>query len=131
MGFAAELYCTTALVKNTEQKLADNLQKVAAEVTTMKANQCAINAQVQEELAFIEHLSNHRHSVNKKARGKLRKLMDENKAAAAAEVTALSEHLHTELDKARATQRKAQDAAHTGLETAINTEVAVANAELA
>merc|ERR1711970_837044 len=154
--FAAELYCTTALVKNTEQKLADNLQKVAAEVTTMKANQCAINAQVQEELHFIEELSNHRHSVNKKARGKLRKLMDENKAAAAAEVTALSEHLHTELVKARAhnahnkramakdltdatekfyealaTQRKAQDAAHTGLETAINTEVAVANAELA
>merc|ERR1711959_116313 len=140
--FAAELYCTTALVKNTEQKLADNLQKVAAEVTTMKANQCAINAQVQEELHFIEELSNHRHSVNK--------------AAAAAEVNALSEHLHTELDKARAhnahnkramakdltdatekfyeklaSQRKAQDAAHTGLETAINTEVAVANAELA
>merc|ERR1711977_267901 len=84
--FAAELYCTTALVKNTEQKLADNLQKVAAEVTTMKANQCAINAQVQEELHFIEELSS---------------------------------------------QRKAQDAAHTGLETAINTEVAVANAELA
>merc|ERR1711970_692589 len=154
--FAAELYCTTALVKNTEQKLADNLQKVAAEVTTMKANQCAINAQVQEELHFIEELSNHRHSVNKKARGKLRKLMDENKAAAAAEVNALSEHLHAELDKARAhnahnkremakdlteatekfyetfaAQRKAQDAAHTGLETAINTEVAVANAELA
>merc|ERR1711881_150653 len=100
--FAAELYCTTALVKNAEQKLADNLQKVAAEVTTMKANQCAINAQVQEELHFIEELSNHRHSENKKARGKLRKLMDENKAAAAAEVTALSEHLHTELDKARA-----------------------------
>merc|ERR1711959_382887 len=108
----------------------------------MKANQCAINAQVQEELHFIEELSNHRHSVNKKA--------------AAAEVNALSEHLHTELDKARAhsahnkremakdlteatekyyetfaAQRKAQDAAHTGLETAINTEVAVANAELA
>merc|ERR1711939_1287837 len=109
-----------------------------------------------EELHFIEELSNHRHSVNKKARGKLRKLMDENKAAAAAEVTALSEHLHTEMGKARAhnahnkramakdltdatekfyeklaSQRKAQDAAHTGLETAINTEVAVANAELA
>merc|ERR1711998_610477 len=83
--FAAELYTTTALVKNTEQKLADNVQKVAAETTTMKANQAAVNAKVTADLEHIEKLANHRHSVSKKARGKLRKLMDENKAAAAAE----------------------------------------------
>merc|ERR1711998_331072 len=100
--FAAELYTTTALVKNTEQKLADNVQKVAAETTTMKANQAAVNAKVTADLEHIEKLANHRHSVSKKARGKLRKLMDENKAAAAAEVAALSDHLHSELDKARA-----------------------------
>merc|ERR1711959_764040 len=153
--FAAELYCTTALVKNTEQKFADNLQKVAAEVTTMKANQCAISAQVQEELHFIEELSNHRHSVNKKARGKLRQLMDENKAAAAAEVNALSEHLHTELDKARghnahnklemakdltgatelfyeklAAQQKAQEAEHDALAAATDAATVAAANEL-
>jgi hypothetical protein len=100
--FSTELVTVTALVKNVEQKLSDNVQKVAAEVTTMKANQAAVNAQVAEDMLHIEEISNHRHSVNKKARGKLRKLMDENKAAAAAEVQALSAHLHTELDKARA-----------------------------
>jgi len=152
--FSAELVTVTALVKNVEQKLADNLQKVAAEVTSMKANQAAVNAQVQEDLVHIESLSNHRHSINKKARGKLRKLMDENKAAAAAEVAALSTHLHTELDKARATnahnkiemakdlteatelfyeklaaQQKAQDAAHATLGASIDAAtVASANA---
>merc|ERR1711998_777608 len=91
---------------------------------------------------------------NKKARGKLRKLMDENKAAAAAEVQALSAHLHTELDKARAknahnkiamakdlteatelfyeklaAQQKAQDAAHATLGESIDAAtVASANA---
>merc|ERR1711998_683218 len=89
-----------------------------------------------------------------KARGKLRKLMDENKAAAAAEVQALSAHLHTELDKARAknahnkiamakdlteatelfyeklaAQQKAQDAAHATLGESIDAAtVASANA---
>merc|ERR1712022_4891 len=152
--FAAELVTVTALVKNVEQKLSDNVQKVAAEVTTMKANQAAVNAQVAEDMVHIEELSNHRHSINKKARGKLRKLMDENKAAAAAEVQALSAHLHTELDKARAknahnkiamakdlteatelfyeklaAQQKAQDAAHATLGESIDAAtVASANA---
>merc|ERR1711988_661163 len=153
--FAAELVTVTALVKNVEQKLADNVQKVAAEVTTMKANQAAVNAQVAEDMVHIEELSNHRHSINKKARGKLRKLMDENKAAAAAEVAALSAHLHTELDKARAhnahnkiamakdltsatevfyeklaAQQKAQNEAHTALGEAVDAATVAAENEL-
>merc|ERR1711998_101238 len=153
--FAAELVTVTAMVKNVEQKLADNLQKVAAEVTTMKANQAAVNAQVAEDMAHIENLSNHRHSINKKARGKLRKLMDENKAAAAAEVEALSVHLHQELDKARAhnahnkiqmakdlteatelfyeklaAQQKAQNEAHTTLATAVDAATVASENEL-
>merc|ERR1711998_220408 len=154
--FAAELVTVTALVKNVEQKLADNVQKVAAEVTTMKANQAAVNAQVAEDMVHIEELSNHRHSINKKARGKLRKLMDENKAAAAAEVEALSVHLHQELDKARAhnahnkiqmakdlteatelfyeklaAQQKAQDAAHATLGTSIDAATVASSNALA
>merc|ERR1711998_641229 len=154
--FSAELVTVTALVKNVEQKLADNVQKVAAEVTTMKANQAAVNAQVAEDMVHIEELSNHRHSINKKARGKLRKLMDENKAAAAAEVAALSAHLHTELDKARAhnahnkiamakdlteatelfyeklaAQQKAQDAAHATLGTSIDAATVASSNALA
>merc|ERR1719235_1104177 len=110
--FGAELYTVTAMVKNTEQKLVNELEKVSAEVMTMKAEQAKVNAATQEALVRIEGISNARFSSSKKARGKLRQLMDENKAAAAAEVAALSTHLHTELDKARATN------AHTKIEMA-------------
>merc|ERR1719399_225114 len=57
---------------------------------------------VEEDLSRVEKLANDRFSKSKKARGKLRQLMDENKAAAAAEVAALSDHLTVELQKARA-----------------------------
>merc|ERR1711998_62382 len=105
------------------------------------------------DMVHIEELSNHRHSINKKARGKL---MDENKAAAAAEVAALSAHLHTELDKARAhnahnkiamakdlteatelfyeklaAQQKAQDAAHATLGTSIDAATVASSNALA
>merc|ERR1711998_65474 len=109
----------------------------------MKAEQAKVNAATEEALVRVEGISNARFSSSKKARGKLRQLMDENKAAAAAEVAALSEHLHTELDKARAhnahnkiemakdltsatelfyeklaAQQKAQNEAHTALAAA-------------
>merc|ERR1711968_410535 len=57
--------------------------------------------EAEEALEHIEDLSNKRFSESKKARGQLRKLMDENKAAAAAEVAALKNHLDGELAKAR------------------------------
>merc|ERR1712054_529176 len=100
--FAAEIYVTHALVKNTAQVLTDRLEKVSAELMTMKAEQLKINSQVEEDLSRVEKLANDRFSKSKKARGKLRQLMDENKAAAAAEVAALSDHLNVELEKARA-----------------------------
>merc|ERR1711975_76318 len=69
---------------------------------TMKAEQAKVNAATEEALLRVEGISNARFSKSKKARGKLRQLMDENKAAAAAEVAALSDHLNVELEKARA-----------------------------
>merc|ERR1712054_598153 len=69
---------------------------------TMKAEQLKINSEVEADLSRVEKLANDRFSKSKKARGKLRQLMDENKAAAAAEVGALSDHLNVELQKARA-----------------------------
>merc|ERR1711924_324795 len=78
------------------------IEKVSGEVISFKADQIRVNKKVEEELMRIETLANHRHSVNKKARGKLRKLMDENKDAAAAEVAALKVHQEKELTKARA-----------------------------
>merc|ERR1712072_17289 len=57
---------------------------------------------VKEELERIEGLSNHRFTESKKARGKLRMLMDENKQAASEEVKALTGDLKTKLSKLRA-----------------------------
>merc|ERR1711998_41460 len=153
--FAAELYTVTAMAKNTEQKLTNELEKVSAEVMTMKAEQAKVNAATEEALLRVEGISNARFSSSKKARGKLRQLMDENKAAAAAEVAALSEHLHTELDKARAhnahnkiemakdltsatelfyeklaAQQKAQNEAHTALGEATDAATVAAENEL-
>merc|ERR1711998_705387 len=99
--FAAGLITTTAHVKNVETKLVTEVEKVSGEVISFKADQVRVNKKVEEELMRIETLANKRHSESKKARGKLRKLMDENKDAAAAEVAALKVHQEKELTKAR------------------------------
>merc|ERR1719171_2409549 len=92
----------TAQAKRVEQVLVDNIAKVSGEVISMKANQARVNMKVKEELERIEGLSNHRFTESKKARGKLRMLMDENKQAASEEVKALTGDLKTKLSKLRA-----------------------------
>merc|ERR1711871_1909814 len=100
--FASELITTTALVKRIDTDLNDRIAVVSGEVISYKSFQTAVNRRVKEEKERIEELSNKRFSDSKKARGKLRKLMDENKQAAAAEVAALAKELDTKLDEARA-----------------------------
>merc|ERR1711939_400068 len=81
---------TTAKVKQVEQKLVDEIAKVSGEVISLKANQARVNRKVDEELARVEELSDDRFTQSKDARGKLRQIMDDNKAAATAE-TALEQ----------------------------------------
>jgi hypothetical protein len=101
--FGSDLIATTALVKRIETDLNDRIAVVSGEVISYKAFQASVNRKVKEEKARIEELSNKRFSQSKKARGKLRQLMDENKQAASAEVAALATKLEGDLDKARAT----------------------------
>merc|ERR1712159_299208 len=101
--FATELVLATAQAKRVEQVLVDNIAKVSGEVISMKANQARVNIKVKEELERIEKLSNHRFTESKKARGKLRMLMDENKQAASEEVKALTGDLKVKLAKLRST----------------------------
>merc|ERR1711977_390749 len=101
-AFGAALTCTTAHVKNVETKLATEIEKVSGEVISMKADQIRVNKRVAGELNRVETLSNERHSKNKKARGKLRKLMDENKDAAAAEGKARAHNAHNRREMAKA-----------------------------
>merc|ERR1711998_514143 len=102
-AFGSELARATAEAKRTKQILVDNIAKVSGEVISLKANQARVNAKVDAELGRIETLANHRFSESKKARGKLRMLMDENKQAAAEEVKALKSDLTHKLKKLRKT----------------------------
>merc|ERR1711998_129080 len=78
------------------------IAKVSGEVISMKANQIRVNLKVKEDLTRVEELSNKRFTDSKKARGKLRMLMDENKQAASEEVKALGKDLEGKIAKLRA-----------------------------
>merc|ERR1712230_79078 len=74
---------------------------VSGEVISNKANQMRVNRRVSAELKRIVRVSDRRYSASKRARGKLKLLMDENKAAASAEVASLATSLKNKLAKAR------------------------------
>merc|ERR1712054_714774 len=76
-------------VKAVEQSIVGQIGVVTGEVRTMKAQQAEVNMHVDAELNRISELSNDRFSESKRARGKLKMLMDENKAAASEEVKSL------------------------------------------
>merc|ERR1719502_2469511 len=97
--FATEVAVTTATVRKVEGKLASELAKVTAEVAAAKEEQANINRKVKNDLFRVEDLSNKRHSADARARGALRKIMDENKEAAHQETKALSRKLHAEVDR--------------------------------
>merc|ERR1711970_845028 len=100
-NFATEMVTVTAHVKNVETRLVGEIAVVSGEVISDKANQIRVNRRVASELKRIVRISDRRYSASKRARGKLKLLMDENKAAASAEVKALSVSLKHKLAKAR------------------------------
>merc|ERR1712036_98729 len=99
--FATQMATVTAEVKNVETRLVGEIAVVSGEVISNKANQMRVNRRVSAELKRIVRVSDRRYSASKRARGKLKLLMDENKAAASAEVKALSSSLKHKLAMAR------------------------------
>merc|ERR1711896_121305 len=99
--FATQMTTVTAQVKNVETRLVGEIAVVSGEVISNKANQIRVNRRVAAELKRVVRVSDRRYSASKRARGKLKLLMDENKAAASAEVKALSKSLKHKLSKAR------------------------------
>merc|ERR1712139_709267 len=88
--FTTEIVALTSKIKQQETRLRGDIQVVSAMVISDKANQIRINNKVFAERNKIVALANARHSSNVRARGMLRKLMDQNKAAAQEEVAALA-----------------------------------------
>merc|ERR1711998_550653 len=99
--FATGLYALTSNVKAMETRLNGEVQVVSGEVISFKAAQLRVNRHTAEELARIEKLINDRSTESKKARGKLRAILDENKRAAAEEVAALSGLFQKKIVKVR------------------------------
>jgi len=101
-NFATQMVTVTAEAKNVETRLTGEIGVVSGEVISQKANLIRVNRRVTAELKRIVKISDKRFSASKRARGKLKLLMDENKAAASAEVKALAVALKHKLTKIRA-----------------------------
>merc|ERR1712147_480040 len=100
--FSTQLAGVTAFTKKVESRLVGEIAVATGEVISLKANQLRVNRRVSADLKRIVRVSDSRFSSSKRARGKLKLLMDENKAAASAEVAALAPSLKTKLAHARA-----------------------------
>merc|ERR1711959_861299 len=100
--FAVGLNGVIAESKRVNTRITGMIAVVTGEVQTLKSNQITVNNRVTRELKEIRRVSNKRYSEAKRARGKLKLLMDENKAAASAEVKELEKNLNVKIAKARA-----------------------------
>merc|ERR1711939_1275792 len=89
-AFTSNLATVTSHIKDMGTRLTSEISVVSAEVVSVKANQMRVNRRVAGEIKRIRSIANKRHSEARRARGKLKMLMDENKAAAAQEVKALA-----------------------------------------
>merc|ERR1711907_42750 len=112
-----QIVALTSKIKQQETRLRGDIQVVSAMVISDKANQIRINNKVIAERNKIVALANKRHSSNVRARGMLKKLMDQNKAAAKEEVAALAKTSYALLAKLRGRQSRyrrtfAQDLTH-------------------
>merc|ERR1719326_1295971 len=88
--FATGLYSLTSNLKEMETRLVGEVEVVAGEVVSERAAQARVNRHTNAEIKRIQTLMNSRKSSSIKARGKLTKILNENKRAAAEEVSALS-----------------------------------------
>jgi histone H1/5 len=100
-SFATRIQTTTAAIKDQESRLLGEIKVVGEELISHRATQLRVNRRTQAEMARVRAMANHRYSVSKRARGKLRRLLDENKKAAHEEVKALDGLFTRKLTKVR------------------------------
>jgi hypothetical protein len=106
----ARTFMTTGLLnaraqaKLSESKLINSIQVVSAMIVSDKAAQLKINNRVNAEMKRILKASDDSNSDNKRARGVIKKIMNENKAAAAEEVADLFKRSTVALNAASSEQ---------------------------
>merc|ERR1711990_895812 len=77
---------------------------VSTEIISIRAQQTRINRRVAAEMKKIVKTANARHSSSTRARGKLKAIMNSNKAAAAEETAALVKRTKIDLAMLRGQQ---------------------------
>merc|ERR1712196_589763 len=90
--------------KLVETKIVGMTQKVSMMIVSDKAAQHKINKKIDNELDRILKKSNNNFSSNKAARGVIKKILDENKAAASEEVANLAAEAKASIAKTRSFQ---------------------------
>merc|ERR1712096_325120 len=101
-AFATRIAGLTAAVKAQETRLSGEISVVSGEIMRNRASQARVNRRVSGELKHIVRVANRRHAASIRARGKLRKVMNANKKAAAAQVAALAKNTRTRVALLRA-----------------------------
>merc|ERR1711881_93125 len=109
VGFARREMTTnivtlTASIKQSESRMVGEIRVVSGEVASNRATQVRINRRVNKEMNFIIKTANKRHSESKRARGKLRAVLNANKASAAEETAALAKRTRFALAMLRGKQ---------------------------
>jgi hypothetical protein len=95
---------TIAKAKLTEEKVEGLLNVVTGEIRSDKAKQHEINKHVDGELKRILEVSNTMQSTNRKERGAIKLLMDQNKAEAARYTKEVGDAATAEIKKVRGEQ---------------------------
>jgi hypothetical protein len=104
--FTASIVGIVSTIKEQETRITGLIQEVGTEVASLKSQQKEINDKTDAELKRILTLSDTRFTEARKARGAIRKVIDEHKAVAYNERNALAKHAEEELRKARAYQAR-------------------------
>merc|ERR1711881_181904 len=110
----------TSEIKASESRLKGEISIVSGEVARDKANQIRINRRVNKEIGRIVNTANVRHSQSKRARGKLRAILNANKAAAAQETAALAKRTRFQLAMLRGKMARIRRSAARSLSGANN-----------
>merc|ERR1711988_1200183 len=108
----------TSSIKQSEARIKGEISIVSGEVAHDKANQIRINRRVNKEIGRIISTANIRHSQSKRARGKLRAILNANKAAAAPETAALAKRTRFQLAMLRGKMARLRRSAARSLSSA-------------
>jgi len=93
----AQMLETKTKLHEVENKVINEIQVVSEMIVSDKAAQHKINKNVENQMLALEKKSDTDFSASKRARGKLKAILDENKRIAQEEVTELYEHTSKQL----------------------------------